>query len=57
MFDFPAGTRPRSHHGGYVTPPSAHRGGPPSREVCHERATRAASGRGGPWGDLQTDGF
>lgn len=30
-----------SHHGGYVTPPSAHRGGPPSREVCHERVRKS----------------
>lgn len=30
-----------SHHGGYVTPPSAHRGGPPSREVCTERVRRS----------------
>lgn len=30
-----------SHHGGYVTPLSAHRGGPPSREVCSERVRKS----------------
>lgn len=29
----------RTHHGGYITPPSAHRGGPPGRDVTTERAS------------------
>lgn len=31
----------QTHHGGYITPPSAHRGGPPGRDVTTERVRKS----------------